>query len=313
MKICAGLGRTDDYPLFAEAGADEVFCGYVPASWYDDYGMASPLNRREVRYAHVQLGSRSELQILSAMKQRFGIPVSLTFNSLSYQPCQYARILGIMEDCLADGFDRFIVADPALLTYLSQHGLYEKARITVSGELGEMNPPLVKRLVDLGVSRIIFHRKMGFADMAACIRAARGADLDFEAFVLNEKCHFHGGFCNSLHCDELPALCNLPYRVTGMDAPAFFPAAGPVAYDGPGSTGCGLCALFDLQNLGITHLKLVGRGNHTDAMLRDLRLLRACVDALASCTDRDAFSAFIRQQFPEGCAHNCYYPDSACM
>ena len=29
MKIVAGLGCIDDYPLFCEAGADEFFCGYV--------------------------------------------------------------------------------------------------------------------------------------------------------------------------------------------------------------------------------------------------------------------------------------------
>lgn len=29
MKIVAGLGSIDEYIKFAEAGADEFFCGYV--------------------------------------------------------------------------------------------------------------------------------------------------------------------------------------------------------------------------------------------------------------------------------------------
>lgn len=33
MKIVAGLGSIDEYIKFAEAGADEFFCGYVPYSW----------------------------------------------------------------------------------------------------------------------------------------------------------------------------------------------------------------------------------------------------------------------------------------
>ena len=32
MKIVAGMGSIDDYIRLVKAGADEVFCGYVPAS-----------------------------------------------------------------------------------------------------------------------------------------------------------------------------------------------------------------------------------------------------------------------------------------
>ena len=48
MKIVAGLGSIDEYIKFAEAGADEFFCGYVPYSWSQKYGTVLPLNRREV-------------------------------------------------------------------------------------------------------------------------------------------------------------------------------------------------------------------------------------------------------------------------
>lgn len=44
MKIVAGLGCIDDYPLFCEAGADEFFCGYVPYTWTKRYGTTLALN-----------------------------------------------------------------------------------------------------------------------------------------------------------------------------------------------------------------------------------------------------------------------------
>ena len=50
MKITAGLGSIEDYPLYVQAGADEVFAGYVPYSWNLRYGNVYPLNRREVLY-----------------------------------------------------------------------------------------------------------------------------------------------------------------------------------------------------------------------------------------------------------------------
>ena len=46
MKITAGLGSIDEYERFAQAGADEFFCGYVPFSWAEKYGTVMPLNRR---------------------------------------------------------------------------------------------------------------------------------------------------------------------------------------------------------------------------------------------------------------------------
>lgn len=42
MKIVAGLGAVDEYIRFAEAGADEFFCGYVPYEWSREYGRRWP-------------------------------------------------------------------------------------------------------------------------------------------------------------------------------------------------------------------------------------------------------------------------------
>ena len=47
-----------------------------------------------------------------------------------------------------------------------------------------------------------------------------------------------------------------------------------------GETGCGLCALYRLRKAGITHLKLVGRGNYVDFMEKDIRNLKTALDIL---------------------------------
>lgn len=65
MKIVAGMGAIDDYIALCEAGADEVFCGFVPYSWNKKYGNLMPLNRREVFYYNVQISSISDMKILS--------------------------------------------------------------------------------------------------------------------------------------------------------------------------------------------------------------------------------------------------------
>lgn len=75
-----------------------------------------------------------------------------------------------------------------------------------------------------------------------------------------------------------------------------------------GATGCGLCALYQLQKAGITHVKLVGRGNYVDFMERDIRNLKRALKILEeSCTEEQYQKRMKQTLFPCGCSGNCYY------
>ena len=351
MKIVAGLGSIDEYETFVKAGADELFCGYVPFSWAEKYGVFQPLNRREVLFYNVQIGSMSELMILKKMMDYYGKPVKLTFNSLSYTNEQYPLIAEIISQCMAAGFTDFIIADMALILYLRQQNI--PCKIHVSGELSEVNRGMIEQLLPFGIKRIIFHRKNSLEDMRSCIsyltekkqeRVLAWKDCctdeipdvpaEFEAFVLNELCHFSGAFCNSLHCDELTHLCRVPYELGNVreqppvnrknskenilcaqnllqvqeknDEPSeeAFDADGYLT----GSTGCGLCALYQLKQAGITHLKLVGRGNYTDFMEKDIRQLKKALQILDNVDNEQEFLFEMKKTlFPKGCSNRCYY------
>lgn len=320
MKIVAGLGSADAYDAYVDAGADEVFCGYVPESWSQKYGMALPLNRREVRYYDVQLGGRSELLYLAERIAARGVPATITLNALHYGPTQYPELAELVVRCIQDGFRSFIVADPALLVYLYGQGLHRQAKLHVSGEVGQINRGLVSLCQQLGASRMILHRKTTLMEMASLIRQAE-PHMEFEAFVLNEMCHFHGGYCLSLHCDELTHLCRVPYQIGPVDSThkniqtsvcdrcvGHSDASDDLPRDIPGMTGCGLCALWAMQQAGVSHLKVVGRGNHVDAMIRDIRALRQALKLLENTADEASFQSAMKQQlFPQGCSQACYY------
>ena len=188
MKIVAGLGSVDEYIPYVLAGADELFCGYVPYNWTKKYGTVLPLNRREVLAYNVQLGSFSELEILSAMIRKYRKPVHIAMNSLYYIPEQYEEIADILQQCMKIGFDSFILADPALILYLRQKGI--SCKIHLSGEAGEMNREAIKVFREMGIGRIIFHRKNTVASMRQMIEAVNTERLEFEAFALNELCQF---------------------------------------------------------------------------------------------------------------------------
>lgn len=324
MKIVAGLGSIDEYETFVKAGADEFFCGYVPFSWAEKYGVIHPLNRREVLFYNVQIGSMSELQILKKMVDYYGKPVKLTFNSIYYTGEQYPVIAEIITQCMAAGFENFIIADPALMLYLRQQKI--NCGIHLSGETAEVNRGMLEQMLPFGIRRVIFHRKNSLEDMQSCIKEA-DFPHEYEAFILNELCHFSGAFCNSLHCDELTHLCRVPYELGNLHKKEETDAAQkdvaetdriqgkegkglPLDEDGylTGSTGCGLCALYRMKQVGITHLKLVGRGNYTVFMEKDIRQLRKALDILEKSDNELQYQRKMKASlFPDGCSQNCYY------
>lgn len=339
MKITSGLGSIDDYPRYVRAGADELFCGYVPFSWSEKYGTVLPLNRREVLNYNVQIGSFSELEILANMVQKYQKPVHLAFNSLYYRPEQYEEIAQIIQQCRSIGFDSYILADPALLVYLRKEKI--DCEVHLSGDLGTVNSAMTEVFAKEYPKRIIFQRKNMISEMRAVIRhitaqkeAARKEwtyPTEFEAFALNELCQFSGAFCNSLHCDEMGYLCRVPYwkkpmslsesklekqeknrpgeNISISEWDSASELMNPVSEDGYlcGATGCGLCTLKQLSDAGITHLKLVGRGNYTDFMERDIRNLRRTLEILEdSSTEEEYIRAMKAELFPNGCSHMCY-------
>ena len=339
MKITSGLGSIDDYPRYVRAGADELFCGYVPFSWSEKYGTVLPLNRREVLNYNVQIGSFSELEILANMVQKYQKPVHLAFNSLYYRPEQYEEIAQIIQQCRSIGFDSYILADPALLVYLRKEKI--DCEVHLSGDLGTVNSAMTEVFAKEYPKRIIFQRKNTISEMRAVIRhitaqkeAARKEwtyPTEFEAFALNELCQFSGAFCNSLHCDEMGYLCRVPYwkkpmslsesklekqeknrpgeNISISEWDSASELMNPVSEDGYlcGATGCGLCTLKQLSDAGLTHLKLVGRGNYTDFMERDIRNLRRTLEILEdSSTEEEYIRAMKAELFPNGCSHMCY-------
>jgi len=339
MKITSGLGSIDDYPRYVRAGADELFCGYVPFSWSEKYGTVLPLNRREVLNYNVQIGSFSELEILANMVQKYQKPVHLAFNSLYYRQEQYEEITQIIQQCRSIGFDSYILADPALLVYLRKEKI--DCEVHLSGDLGTVNSAMTEVFAKEYPKRIIFQRKNTISEMRAVIRhitaqkeAARKEwtyPTEFEAFALNELCQFSGAFCNSLHCDEMGYLCRVPYwkkpmsfsesklekqeknrpgeNISISEWDSASELMNPVSEDGYlcGATGCGLCTLKQLSDAGITHLKLVGRGNYTDFMERDIRNLRRTLEILEdSSTEEEYIRAMKAELFPNGCSHMCY-------
>lgn len=326
MKIVAGIGSIDDYLAYAEAGADELFCGYVPADYMMQYGRQYPVNRREVIYYNVQIGSESELMIMRKMIEKAKVPVSIALNGLFYGENHRKAVVDIARKCIALGYTDFIAAESELIDELKS---LDKARITVSGELGELNAGVLEHVCGKNVRRVIFPRQTTIQEMRELIDAGKTVECtEYEAFVLNEKCHFTGAYCNSLHCDELCHICKIPYALVDKcdnmvakdegfsekrEDECLDECNGEWASEcddksnGIGATGCAVCLLWQLREAGVTHLKVVSRGNSSEATCEDIRMLRRALDILESSSDeREYLARVFKEIFPKGCNKNCY-------
>ena len=295
MRITAGLGSLDNFSRLADAGADELFAGFLPLDWLQKYGNDVPLNRREVLLQDIQIDSFSDMQLLARMKADASVNVALTFNSPCYAASAYPVIADMLFRLQDMGFNDFILADPGLLVYL--HVQNFRANLHISGEAGVFSPDAVRFFENLGAARIIFPRKISPGRMAECIKAA--PHLQYEAFILNEMCHYSGAYCSSLHCDILEPMCRVPYRCFGPDCRSNPPERDVNAL---GASGCGICALQALRSAGVTHLKIVGRGGHIDLIERDVRALKS-----ALAIENPSPQILKNHLFPRGCGGNCYY------
>lgn len=298
MKITVGIGNIEHYEAMVKSGADECFMGYVPIDWLEKYANFTPLNRREVLMQNIQPGTMDEMRRLAEMVRANGVPVALTFNSPVYHPAQYDVLLSMLDALGEIGFRDVIVADPALLLRLKSANY--SGRIHLSGEAGAFNLESMRFFERMNIARWIFPRKFPLSDMAECIQAM--PDYEYEAFALNELCHYSGAFCMSLHCDEMCHACLIPYFPVGEACENAPQMQEDYPSDGFGAGGCALCALKKMRDAGITHLKIVGRGAHIDWMQRDVRILHKACEMLASgCEDLQAL-------LPEGrCSGKCYY------
>ncbi len=65
---------------------------------------------------------------------------------------------------------------------------------------------------------------------------------------------------------------------------------------------------ISFQRAGITHLKLVGRGNYVNYMENDIRNLKQALELLdCAKNEADFINKMKAKLFEKGCSGNCYY------
>ena len=314
LKIVAGLSGAADVALvreFIAAGADEFFCGYVPAAWSREFGYEFSPNRR-YRRAN-QITSRTALAAVCGAAAAQGRPVSVAFNEhlVTQRAWRQGRLL--LREAVEAGVRAVIVADPAIIRVVKSE--FPSLAVHVSGDAGACNAASADLFFTLGADRLIFPRELGWRDLKSSLAELRGPRREFEAFIMGEPCVFDGARCFTEHGYDLGRdfcsahLVKSLYRRGGKSPECLVPEQEKFLRQyrarKPWAVGkCGLCAIRSLARLGVTHLKIPGRASNA---LAAVRLVRRMVDSGAGPVQARGLMAV-----PDLCDSRllCYYPES---
>jgi len=321
LKILSPVDNAGEVAALVEAGADELFCGLLTADWHDRY-IAAALNRRPGATANFT--DWDELAEAVAAAHASGVTVILTLNEHYYLPEQYPYLRDYMARATAIGVNALMVADLALMLTLRE--MKDAPQLYISTGGAPFNSEAANFYRELGAARITIPRHLTLAEIRDMTRHLDG--LETEVFVLNSRCPYVDGYCTFQHGlagPDFPTLyqnaCMLPYDIGVEYEPGVpeieLPAARQHIWqdhhvdDFP----CGGCALYELSQMNITAVKIVGRGNTTVRKIADIKFLRGLQDYLEKerpgrARFREEARVRYQETYRRSCrSYMCYFPE----
>jgi putative protease len=314
MRVISPVDHLAEADLLLDAGADELYGGYVPEEWRERFSLLASINQRT--FAGAQLEGYEALAGVVAKAHARGRAFSLTLNAPYYTEEQMPLLLDYVDGAVAAGIDGVILADLGLLRLLRRRHPRLEYHASTMAHLG--NSAAVAFYLQQGVSRVIFPRHLTVAEMGRI--AGKLPQVRFDAFLLVGKCPNTEGLCTFHHSSpDRIWPCEVPYAIAPLEEPASPQLERAMARQGSWATtdrrhGCGLCAIPPLQRIGLFGLKLVGRGAPTAQKVQNLLLVR---DFIALAGQESDFAAYRRRaraahraRFGAPCSPNvCYYPE----
>lgn len=313
LKILAPADRLEEVRPLVDAGADELYGGFVPPSWDEAYAAVGSINKRT--FASAQFVSFEELTKAVKLAHDMGARFFLTLNNDYYSAAQMPAVLELAGQAAAIEVDGLLVADFGLILEVKRLGLPLELHLSVLSAV--LNTQAALFFSDLGINRVVLDRSLIAAEAAKIIGAVPG--MEFEAFIMYGKCPNIEGLCSFFHHDDPDHVwpcgraCELK-PIPSDSAEARAAAAAQAGWtDAVRGNACGLCGVYDLMKAGLTAAKIAGRGRKTEHKIAAVSAIKTVMDltsmgASRSDTTRAAHAAHERL-FNIPCSHyECYYP-----
>ncbi len=281
MKILAPADHIDEVRPLIEAGADELYGGYVPPDWDEAYAAVGSINKRT--FSAAQFATEDELAEAVSLARTMGARFFLTLNNDFYTTGQMSWVLALAERAAAIGVNGLLVADLGLILEIKRRELPLELHLSILSAV--LNSQAAMFFGELGVTRVVLDRSLTTTDIAKIIAAVPG--LEFEAFVMYGKCPNVEGLCTFLHHDDPDHIWPCGRACELAPVPAGNPVAAAAAKAQAGwatavrGNACGLCAVYELMKAGLTAAKIAGRGRKTEHKLAAVTALKTVRDLTA--------------------------------
>lgn len=315
MRILSPADRAAEAAELIDAGAEELYAGFVPPFWRERFGPVVSCNRRS--YEEASLPSEEELGLLVREAALRDVPVHLALNASPIPEEMVPRMVEFVSGLARREIRGVIVSDLSLLVALRE-ARFRRLELIASTLFSPFNGGTAAFLRRAGATRVILARELSVAGVAAMVSAL--PDLPLEVIGLRGRCPNIEGFCTHLHDDPGRSWpCELRYRkewrgerAQGQEEvlEAIAREEGTDRYH-----SCGLCAVPLLERAGVHAFKVVGRGAETErkvaavAAVREMREWgRAAVPDAPACA-RFGKALFERMHGRRCRPENCYFPE----
>jgi putative protease len=314
LKILAPVDRLEEVDILIEAGADELYAGYVPNEWADEFGFVGSINKRT--FASAQFASPGELRQAIQAARSLGKPFFLALNNDFYTSEQMPLVLREVERAVEFGAEALIVADLGLILEVKRGGYRIDLHTSILSAV--LNSEAAAFYRDLGVSRVVLDRALTVEDASRIIKAE--PELEYEMFMMYGKCPNVEGLCTLFHHNDPDHVWPCGGSCDLMPVPPASDAARDAARAQAGwaetvrGKACGLCGYYELEKAGMTTVKIAGRGRRTEDKVRAVKaiadLRHISLTGAGPADMRDAARDIHRTLFSAECdPFTCYFPD----
>lgn len=315
MLILSPVDRMDEVAALVDAGAGELYAGYVPPFWAEAFGPVVSCNRRT--YEEANVATLEELEAVVHAAALRDVPIFLALNASPIPDAMIPPMVDLVLDLARRGVRGVIVSDLSLLVAL-QDARFRRLQVHASTLFSAFNGAAVAFLRRAGAARVILPRELTVDGIAATVSHA--APTAIEVIGMRGRCPNIEGFCTHLHDDPGRTWpCELRYgkawlgEGTGVPDPVREALERNEGVDRYYS--CGLCAVPLLERAGVHAFKLVGRGAGTarkvEAVAAAVRMRawgRETIPDAAACASRG--KDLYREIFGRACRpENCYFPE----
>ncbi len=324
MKILAPISNPLETEDLIKAGADELYCGLLPAEWNNIYTIIAPPNRRE--YYRANLSDWSELKEIVDCASGYGVDVVLALN-VFYSLEQYPLLLEYAKKALSLGAKGLMVADMGFFFYLLNKEISPMS-INISTVRTVLNSETIDFFKSQGAKRITLPRHISLDEIRQIV--LKNPDMHFEVFVLNDGCKNIDGFCTFHHgVEELKTKepefafkttpCHYNYDINNenfRNRRFAFCAIRKIKESFQiylSLKPCAACCLFDFIKWGVYGVKIAGRQHPKESRIKDIQFIKTLLtylDKQEMCT-RGKYTEFAKELFWEiykvKCNQCCYY------